>query len=54
MRFEEELIPDFELALGECSSPQPFEGVSDDTCSIFSDISDINMAAYDISLYYSP
>ena len=35
VKFEEEPIPDFELAPGECSSPQPFKDVSDDTCSIF-------------------
>ena len=28
-KFEEEPIPDFELAPGDCSSPQPFEDVSD-------------------------
>ena len=35
VKFEEEPIPDFELAPGDCSSPQPFKDVSDDTCSIF-------------------
>ena len=40
VKFEEEPIPDFELAPEDCSSPQPFEDVSDDTCSIFSDNSD--------------
>ena len=54
MKFEEEPIPDFELAPGECSSPQPFEDVSDDTCSIFSDTSDINMDEDDIFVYDSP
>ena len=44
MEFEEEPIPDFELAPGGCSSPQPFEDVSDDTCSFFSDIYDKNVA----------
>ena len=39
MKFEEEPIPDFELARGECSSPKPLEDVSDDTCSVFSYIS---------------
>ena len=43
VKFEEERIPNFELALGECSSPQPFEYVIDDTCSVFSDIYDINI-----------
>ena len=31
VKFEEEPIPYFELAPGDCSSPQPFEDVSDDT-----------------------
>ena len=53
-KFEEEPIPDFELALGDCSSPQPFEDVSDDTCSIFSDNSDMNVAEDDISVDDSP
>ena len=35
VKLEEEPIPDFELAPGECSYPQPFEDVSDDTCSVF-------------------
>ena len=35
VKFEEEPILDFELAPGECSSPQPFEDVSDDTCYFF-------------------
>ena len=35
VKFEEEPIPDLELAPRECSSPQPFEDVSDDTCSVF-------------------
>ena len=30
VKFEEEPIPDFELAPGKCSSPQPFKDVSDD------------------------
>ena len=30
VKFKEEPIPDFELAPGDCSSPQPFEDVSDD------------------------
>ena len=54
VKFEEEPIPDFELAPGDCSSPQLFKDVSDDTCSIFSDNSDINVAEYDISVYYAP
>ena len=35
VKFEEEPIPDFELALGDYSSPQPFEDISADTCSVF-------------------
>ena len=35
VKFEEEPFPSFELAPGECSSPQPFEDVSDDECSVF-------------------
>ena len=31
VKFKEDPIPDFELAPGDCSSPQPFEDVSDDT-----------------------
>ena len=54
VKFEEEPIPDFELAPGECSSPQPFEYVSDDTRFVFSDMSDINMSEYYIVVYYSP
>ena len=54
VKFEEEPIPDFELAPRKCSSPQPFEDVSDDTCSIFSHMSDINISEYDIVVYYSP
>ena len=54
MKFEEEPIPDFELASGECSSPQPFDDVTDDTCSIFSDVSDTNFSEDDIYIYDSP
>ena len=54
VKFKEEPIPYFELASGDCSSPQPFEDVSDDTCSIFYDNSDINVSEYDISVYDSP
>ena len=54
VKLEEEPIPDFELAPRECSSPQPFEDVSDDKCSVFSDISDINIYEYDISVDESP
>ena len=48
MQFKEEPIPYFELAPGECSSPQQFDDVSDDSCSIFSDISEDDMDVYDI------
>ena len=54
VQFEEEPIPDFELAPGECSSPQQFDDVSDDSCSIFSDINKYDMDLYDISVYESP
>ena len=54
VKFEEEPIPDFELALGDCSSPQPFEDVSDKTCSVFSDNSDMNVAKDDIFVGDSP
>ena len=54
VQFEEEPIPYFELAPGECSSPQQLYDVSDDSCSDFSDMSDKNMDEYDISIYYSP
>ena len=48
MKFEEEPIQYFKPAPGECSSPQPFKDVSDDTCSVFSDMSHINMDEDDI------
>ena len=35
VKFEEEPILDFELAPADCSSPQPLEDVSDDTCYFF-------------------
>ena len=35
MQFEEEIIPYFELAPGECSSPQHQDDVSDDSLLIF-------------------
>ena len=54
VKFEEEPIPDFERALGECSSPQPFEDVSDYTCSVFSDMYDINVSEHDIPIDDSP
>ena len=51
VKFKEEPIPDFELAPGECSCPQPFEDVSDDKCSFFTDMSDISMDEDDIYVY---
>ena len=54
VKFEEEPIPNFELAPGDFSSPQPFEDVSDDTCSVFSDNYDMNVAKDDISIDDSP
>ena len=54
MQFEEEPIPDFELAPRECSSPQLFDDVSDDSCYIFYDIPDNNMYEDDFFVYESP
>ena len=54
VQFEEEPIPYFELATGECSSPQHFDEGSDDSCSVFSDNSDNDMAVDDIFVYDSP
>ena len=54
VKFEEDPIPYFELAPGDCSSPQPFKDVSDDTCFVFSDNSDMNVSEYDIYVYDSP
>ena len=54
VQFEEEPIPDFDLAPGECSSPQYLDEVSDDSCSVFYDNSDNYMVLYDISIYESP
>ena len=54
MQFEEEPIPDFELAPGECSSPQYLDEVSDDSCSVFYDIYDNDMFVYGISIDESP
>ena len=51
VRFEEEIIPYFELAPGECSSPQHQDDVSDDSLS---DIYDSEMDEYDVSEYESP
>ena len=46
MQFKEEIIPYFELALGECSSPQQKYDVSDD---YISDVSNADMDEYDVS-----
>ena len=54
VKLKEEPILDFELASGDCSSPRPFEDVSNDKCSIFSDNSEMNVAEDDIYLYDSP
>ena len=54
VKFKEEPILDFELAPGDCSSPQPFEDVSDDKCSIFSDNYDMNIDEDDIYVDDSP
>ena len=44
VQFEEEIIPDFELAPGECSSPQHHDDVSNDSRSDFYDSSDNDMS----------
>ena len=44
----------FELAPGECSSPQHLDEVSDDSCSVFSDISNNYMVVDEISVDESP
>ena len=46
VQFEEEIIPYFELAPGECSSPQRQDDVSDDSIS--------DMAEDDFSEHESP
>ena len=46
MQFEEEIIPYYELAPGECSSPQHHDEVSNDSSSDFSNISDNEMDEY--------
>ena len=50
VKFEEQAIPYFELAPGDCSSPQLFKYVSDDTYSLSSDNSDMNVAEDSISI----
>ena len=47
MQFEEEPIPYFKLAPGECSSRQQFDDVSDDSCSVFYEIPDNYMDVYE-------
>ena len=54
VQFEEEPIPNFEFASEEFSSPQQLDVVSDDSCSVFSDIYENNMAVDEISVYESP
>ena len=54
MQFEEEPIPYFELAPGECSSPQHLDEVSNDSSYVFSDNSHDVMDVDDISLDDSP
>ena len=51
VQFEEEIIPDFELGSGECSSPQHQDDVSDDSIS---DIYDNYMVEYDLYVHESP
>ena len=54
MQFEEEIIPYFELAPGECSSPQHHDDVSNDSSSDFPDISVNDMDEDEISVHDSP
>ena len=54
VQFEEEPIPYFELVLGELSSPQHLDEVSDDSCSVFSDNSDIDMDVDEFFVDESP
>ena len=54
VQFEEEPIPYFELAPGECSSPQHLDEVSDVSCSVFSDNYDNHMVLDDIVVDDSP
>ena len=51
LHFEEEIIQDFETALGECSSPQHQDDVSDD--SLY-DNYDFEMVEYDFFEHESP
>ena len=54
MQFEEEIIPYFELAPRECSSPQHLDEVSDDSSSIFFNNYDNDMAVDEIFVDDSP
>ena len=54
MQFEEEPIPDFELAPGECYSPQHLDEVSDDSSSIFFNNYYNDMAVNEIFVDDSP
>ena len=54
VQFEEELIPYFELAPGECSSPQQLDEVSDDSFSLFYDNYYNDIEEDDIYVHDSP
>ena len=54
VQFEKEVIPDLELALGECSSPPPQDDVKDEYFLIFSDIYDYDMSEDDYYGHFSP
>ena len=54
VQFKEEVIPYFELAPGECSSPQYQDDVSDDSIYDIYDIHDSYMSEYDVSEHESP
>ena len=54
VQFNEEIIPYFELAPRECSSPKHQDDVSDDSISDISDISDYDMAEYDFFEHDTP
>ena len=54
MQFKEEIIPNFELAPGECSSPQHQDDVSNDSLSDISDIYNSDMYEYYFYEHDSP
>ena len=54
VQFKKEIIPYFELAPGECYSPQHHDDVSNDSIFYFSDIFDNEVAEYDIYVCESP